>query len=327
LFSVLYLSVPRTLTLASGQVALMVLVAIASYFTPGSISIFMFAYGLQAVPLTIIGVSYSVAAFPTLARLHASGEKAEFVRYVETAMRHIFFWAIPATVMVIVLRAQLVRVILGAGAFSWDATRLTAAALALFIISLAAQSVTLLIARAYYAAGNTHKPLYFGISNVALSVASAVALLVVFQQNELVHAFVEALLRVTNVPGTLVLTLALGYTIGSLAQFGIGFFFFTRDFSISRRAVGALICQSFAASVIGGAVAYFVLAMTGALGSVNTVLGLVAQGTIGGVCGLAVAALVLMMLDNKELREAIVAFRRRFKDTPPVSLEATDISS
>src|SRR3989344_3124964 len=42
------------------------------------------------------------------------------------------FWTIPATVFVIVLRAQLVRTILGSGAFDWEATRLTAAALAIF---------------------------------------------------------------------------------------------------------------------------------------------------------------------------------------------------
>jgi putative peptidoglycan lipid II flippase len=139
-WQVLKLSVPRTLALAATQISLLALVAIASFFAPGSISIFMFAYNLQAVPLTIIGVSYSVAAFPTLARLHAEGAKADFTRHIETALRHIILWSTLATIFVIVMRAQLVRVILGAGAFDWTATRLTAAALALFIVSLVAQS-------------------------------------------------------------------------------------------------------------------------------------------------------------------------------------------
>src|SRR3989344_8392372 len=63
LVAVLGLSLPRTLALAAGQISLLVLVVIASYFSVGSIAVFMFAYNLQAVPLTIIGVSYSVAAF------------------------------------------------------------------------------------------------------------------------------------------------------------------------------------------------------------------------------------------------------------------------
>lgn len=326
LLSVLALSVPRTLTLAAGQVSLLLLVAVASYFTPGSISVFMFAASLQAVPLTIIGVSYSVAAFPTLARLHAAGDRVAFVRYVEVALRHIFFWSIPATIMVIVLRAQLVRVILGAGAFSWDATRLTAAALALFILALAAQSIVMLVARAYYAAGNTRKPLYFALVGVCVTVFSALAFVELFLHSTFVRMFVESLLRVVDVPGTVVLMLALGSAVGSITQFIFSFLFFMRDFQISRLSMGALIFQSFAASVIGGAVAYAVLALTGAVGTVNTTVGLVLQGAASGIVGLATVALVLWVLGNQELTEAISAFRRRLGGaTPP--LETTDISS
>ena len=120
---VLALSVPRTFALASTQISLLVIVAIASFLYPGSIAVFTFAYNLQSVPLTIIGVSYSVAAFPTLARLHAAGARREFTQYVEAAIRHVIFWSIPGMVFVIVLRAQIVRVVLGSGQFNWDATR------------------------------------------------------------------------------------------------------------------------------------------------------------------------------------------------------------
>jgi len=334
-FSVLYrefvvvlgLSMPRTLALAAGQISLLALVAIASYFTPGSIAVFMFAYNLQAVPLTIIGVSYSVAAFPTLARLHAQGQRAEFVRYIETALRHIFFWSIPATIFVVVLRAQLVRVILGAGAFSWEATRLTAAALALLIISLAAQSAVLLISRAYYAAGNSKKPLYFGVIDVVVSIGSALVFVALFRGSDFVRIFIETILRVADVSGTEVLMLALGLTVGSVAKFLIAFLFFTRDFALSRARFGALVFQSFSASVIGGGVAYLVLFYTGLAGTINTAMGLVVQGAIAGILGLSTTGLVLALLKNQELTEAVAAFRRRFKDTPGVALEPTDISS
>jgi len=325
LLGVLALSLPRTLTLSAGQLSLLLLVGVASYFTAGSIAVFMFAYSLQAVPLTIIGVSYSVAAFPTLASLHAAGERAAFARYVEVALRHIFFWSIPATIMVVVLRAQLVRVILGAGAFSWDATRLTAAALALFIVSLAAQSATMLIARAYYAAGNTRKPLYFAAAGVLTTVGSALLFVQVFLSSDMVRAFVETLLRVNGVPGTVVLMLALGAAVGASVQFVYGFVLCMRDFNLSR-SIYTLLFQSFAASVIGGAVAYGVLAATGAVGTINTALGLIVQGAMGGVAGLLTTALVLWLLGNQELAETLGAFKRRFGGTPP-QLETTDISS
>ena len=326
LFVVLKLSVPRTLALAAGQISLFALVAVASFLSTGSISVFMFGYNLQAVPLTIIGVSYSVAAFPTLARLYAAGESAAFVRYIETALRHIFFWAIPATVFVVVLRAQLVRVILGAGVFSWEATRLTAAALALCVLSLAAQSVTLLIARAYYAAGDSHKPLYYGIVDVVVSVFSALFLLGLFAHNEFFRAFIESLLRVSDVPGTSVLMLSLGYAIGSIAQFAVAYWYFARDFNIPRARLGALVFQSFAASVIGGAVAYGVLATSGMAGTINTTVGLLVQGIVAGSLGLAATVLTLALLKNPELKEVFTALGRRFKDVPP-PLETTEVSS
>ncbi|KKW37710.1 MAG: Integral membrane protein MviN [Candidatus Adlerbacteria bacterium GW2011_GWB1_54_7] len=132
----LALSVPRTLTLMGGQFALLVLTALASLAERGSIAVFTFGFNLLGVPLAIIGVSYSVAAFPTLSNLHASGRRTEFLQHISTALRHILFWTIPATVFIIVLRAQLVRVILGSGAFDWDATRLVAASLALFALGI-----------------------------------------------------------------------------------------------------------------------------------------------------------------------------------------------
>ncbi len=326
-FSVLVLSVPRTLALGATQVTSLVLVGIASYLSTGSIAVFTFAYNLQAVPLAIIGVSYSVAAFPTLARLHAQGEFDKFSRYIDTALRHIFFWAIPATIFIIVLRAQLVRVILGAGLFDWAATRLTAAALALFIVSLAAQSVTLLIARGYYAAGSTKKPLYWGVVDVVVSVVSALLLLKLFYASPFIEHFIESLLRVSDIAGTAVLMLALGYALGSIVEFCIGYWFFVRDFKLERVQLSRLVFQSFAASVIGGAATYTVLALTGAAGEVNTVLGLMLQGTIAGLVGLVVVALTLVLLKNQELYEALATINHRFKRSSVTALEATDVSS
>ncbi len=325
--AVLALSLPRTLALAAGQISLLALVALASYLSAGTITVFMFAYNLQAVPLTIIGVSYSVAAFPTLARLHAAGDHAEFGRYVDTALRHIFFWSIPATVFIIVLRAQLVRVILGAGAFDWGATRLTAAALALFILSLAAQSITLLIARAYYAAGNTKKPLYYGMIDVVVSVLSSLVLLWLFKTNLVVQYFVETVLRVSDVPGTLVLMLSLGYAFGSIVEFLVGYSFFLKDFKLSHLALGTLIFQSFSASVIGGFVTYVVLLLTGTAGEINTTFGLLLQGATSGLLGLVVSALVLVLLKNKELAEAAAALHHRYRQKFVTPLEATEVSS
>jgi len=327
LAKVLMLSVPRTVALAAGQISLLVLIAMASFFAPGSISVFTFAWNLQAVPLTIIGVSYSVAAFPTLARFHAEGNKQQFVRHIETALRHILFWSIPAMVLTIVLRAQIVRVVLGSGAFDWEATRLTAAALSLFIVSLAAQSMSLLIARAYYAAGRTATPLILGILSVVISISSALLLTSLFHSSTITRYFLESLLRVADLPGTTVIMLALGYTLGALVQSVVGLRWFVRDFGVSLGGLSRLTFQGFSASVIGGACAYIALSGMGAIVDINTVVGIVAQGAIGGIVGLLGTGAVLYLLANQELTEALAALKKRFKDSPHVALEPTDVSS
>ena len=322
---VLTLSVPRTLALASGQVSLLILTAMASYLAPGSIAVFAFAFNLQAVPLAIIGVSYSVAAFPTLSRLHAQGERSEFMRHIEAALRHMLFWAIPATVFVIVLRAQLVRTILGAGAFNWDDTRLVAAALALFIVSLCAQSITLLVARAYYAAGKTAKPLLFALFSVVVVVTSASLLTAAFHASPLWRNFLESLLRVSNIAGTTVLMLALAYALGAVVQAAAALRSFVRDFSMSLGPLRRLSFESFAAAVIGGAATYGMLAFVGTLIDITTAHGVVLQGIAGGVVGLVITATTLVLLGNREIIEAYGSLRKRLVKEPP-AVEATDVA-
>lgn len=324
---VLALSVPRTLALSANQVSLFVLTAMASLLSAGSISIFMFAWNLQAVPLTIIGVSYSVAAFPTLSRLFAGGRGSEFAEHVEVALRHVIFWAVPATVLIVVLRAQLVRVILGSGAFDWQATRLVAAALALLVVSLVAQSGSLLIARAYYAAGNTKKPFYFALIDVGVSIGSALALAAWFHESQFLRYFTESLLRVSDLPGTTVLMLALGLALGSIAEFSVGARWFLREFSLDAHGLWRLFWQSFSAAVIGGAAAYVALTLSGNHFNINTLGGVLGQGFVGGVAGLAVTAGMLVLLNNPEIREVWGAFSRRFRDAEPVTVEPSDISS
>jgi putative peptidoglycan lipid II flippase len=324
---VLMLSIPRTLSLASTQIALFVLIGLASILTTGSIAVFSFALNLQAVPLTIIGVSYSVAAFPTLSRLFAQNNLDAFARSVEAAIRHIIFWAVPATVFTIVLRAQIVRIVLGAGQFDWAATRLTAAALALLITSLSAQALILLIARAYYAMGNTRKPLYFGCADIIVSLGSAYALTTLFNISSSFRYFVESLLRVSDVPGTSVLMLALGYALGSIAEAVWAYTYATRDMNIARRPIAYLLFQSLGSSIIGGFVAYRVLDLVGTYSVSSATFSIIMQGVLAGSIGCAMTVCVLWILHNRELAEAVESLKRKFADVrrDTTVLQPTDV--
>ena len=324
---ILTLSVPRTLALASGQFTLLALIALASSITNGAISAFTFSMNLQAVPLAVIGMSYSVAAFPTLARFIGKGEKSSFLLHITTALRHIVFWSIPAVIFIIVLRAQIVRVILGSGAFDWDATRLTAAALAVLILSLTSQSIVYVLARGYYAAGKTARPVLLALISVIVSVASAVLLLAVFGESPFFKYFVETLLRVNGVDGTGVLMLAFGYSVGALISSGIGIWFFARDFEVSLGSLWGTVLRSFSSATIGGFFAYLTLTFMGNFVDINTFAGIFAQGLAGGIAALVVTALVLYLLKSQELREVLDALTRKLRDKGEVAVEPSELSS
>jgi len=320
--SVVRISLPRTATLALSHVVLFVLTVFAGKLATGSIAVFTFAFNLQAVPLAIIGASYSVAAFPTLARLYAQNEHVRFLVQVISAARHIIFWALPAIALTIILRAHIVRVILGSGAFDWSDTRLTAAALAIFIVTLAAQAMTLLLVRAYYAAGKTYVPLV--VSAIA---ALATVLLGVVAVSTHVgvggRTFLEILFRVSDVPGSEVLVLPGAFAIGTLTGTVVLMGLFNRYFPGFLGALGRVTWEAASAAGVAGAIAYYVLALLGGIGSATTLVTVFFHGTLAGVAGLIAAGLVYYILGNKELGEILTFAHQRVREMPIASTEET----
>lgn len=162
------LMIPRTLSLAISQLDLLVLTIIASGLTAGSLTVFNLANNLQSFPVGIFGVSLAIAAFPTLAQYASDKEKLE--ASFSSTIRQIFFFVIPATVFLITLRAQIIRVVLGSGAFTWQDTILTMNVLAFFSISLFAQASIPLIVRVFYAKHDSKTPFYLGMFTVAVDI-------------------------------------------------------------------------------------------------------------------------------------------------------------
>ncbi len=300
---VVMLSLPRTLTLSSNQIATFFLVALASLMSKGSISVFNFSLNLQSVPLSIIGVSYSSAAFPTLARLFSSGEKSKFVDQMVIGAKHIIFWSTPVMVLFVVLRAQIVRTILGAGKFSWSDTRLTAACLASFTFSVIGQSLILLFVRAYYSGGNTRQPLLINLLSSSLIVIFGYAFIKMYTLYPVMRYFFESLFKVENLSGSSVLMLPLAYTVGVLLNTVFHWVMFHRDFNQFSRPVLRTLYESLGASVIMGYVAYLSLNLFDDVFNLSTVAGIFFQGFCAGIIGIAAFMLILTGLKNKELQE------------------------
>jgi peptidoglycan biosynthesis protein MviN/MurJ (putative lipid II flippase) len=140
------------------------------------------------------------------------------------------------------------------------------------------------------------------------------------------QTIIESLLRVADVPGTAILMLPLGVTVGSIIQCILGLIFLSRDFKLPLRGIGRLTFQSFVASVTGGGAAYAVLQLFGPVVNTKTFMGIFYQGAAGGIVGLAVTALVLWVLGSQELKEIIGALSRRFMGSDRVAVEPSDVA-
>jgi putative peptidoglycan lipid II flippase len=307
------------------QITTLFLIAMATFMKEGSVAVFNFSLNLQSVPLAIIGVSYSIAAFPALARYFTEGRSDKFVSEIITSARHIIFWSIPISILFIVLRAQVVRTILGAGEFNWDNTRLTAAALALFSFSAVAQGLILLFVRGYYAMGNTKKPLMINALSGALVITLSYLFVWLFQSCLVFRFFIESLFRVGGIDGTEVLMLPLGYSVAVLVNALLLWICFGRQFAGFTRSLRQTLFHSFSASVIMGLIAYLCLNLFDNIFNINTLFGIFMQGFLSGIVGIFCGVIILVLLKNREVREIWLTLHHKIWKAKPLPADIPQI--
>lgn len=321
--SIILTTFPRTLTLSANQLASFGLISLASLMATGSISVYNFAFNLQSVPLSLIGASYSSAVFPTLSRLLFNRDTKEFLSKMIVTAQHIIFWSMPIMILFIVLRAQIVRVILGAGEFDWADTRLTAAALALFTVSTIGQSLVILFIRAFYAEGKTAKPLLLNIMGAFTMIVSGYVLVKAFFAYPIFRLFIENLLKVDEQKGTSVLVLAMAFSIGTLVNLILHWWTFERSYRGFTKPVMDTFFHSFSASVIMGYVAFLSLRLFSLIFPLTKVWGVFFQGFFAGIVGIAVGIFILKLLKNKELEEVQRTLHHKIwkVQVPPAEVE------
>ncbi|MCD6149672.1 murein biosynthesis integral membrane protein MurJ [bacterium] len=186
---VIRLMIPRSMGMAVTQINMLVITIFASILTSGSLAVFNFANNIQSVPLGLFGISFAVAAFPHLSSLAAEKSKKEFIRIFSRTFRRIIFFVAPLSLLIFILRAEIVRVILGAGKFDWEDTVLTLQVLGILSLSLIAQSLIPLLARAFYALQNTKIPFYIALASEAVNIFMVILLIKKYELMGLAIAF------------------------------------------------------------------------------------------------------------------------------------------
>ncbi|MFH0852924.1 MAG: murein biosynthesis integral membrane protein MurJ [bacterium] len=277
---ILTLMLPRTLGLAVNQLNHVVITIIGSTLAVGSVAIFNLANNLQSFPIGLIGVSLAVAAFPFFSEAFSEQNRLKFVEHFSMTFRRILFFIIPAAVLILLLRAHIVRIVLGVGEFDWEATYLTSQTLGFFSLSLVAQSLIPMLARSFYADKDTKTPVKIAIVSLLINVGLSICLAPIYGIIGLAAAF-----SVSNIVNMLLLIGVLRARHGDLD-----------DQKIIKSSLKIVI----ATAVMGLAVW---LSLRAILPGINnrTFIGIFLQGSVAGSIGLAVYIIIALVFRFDEV--------------------------
>ncbi|MEA3450173.1 MAG: murein biosynthesis integral membrane protein MurJ [Patescibacteria group bacterium] len=285
---ILRLMLPRTMSLAIAQINLLVITVVASTLNSGSIAIFNFANNLQSFPIGIFGISFAVAAFPAFSR--EAFDKKKLVSSFSTVIRQILFFIVPSTVLLLTLRAQLIRVILGTGQFDWQDTVLTINTLGFFALSLFAQASLPLLVRVFYARHNSSTPFFVGLFSATINVVLALYL-----SRSLGVAGLALAFSLANIINFFVLWVFLRFELGDLEEERI--LFSAVKFSIAALASGLAIQGS--------------KLLVWPYVDMTRLWGVLTQGLLAGIAGIIIYIAFCSLLKSEEFIHFWQAGKRR----------------
>ncbi len=148
---------------------------LASRMAAGTVRAYQQATTLHMVPITLIGVAISTAAFPKMTERLSQGRPDLFKRELQTVLRVIIWLALPTAAITFLTRGYLVHFIKNGG------EPLMASLLGVLSLAILFRSVYHIAARSFYAQQDTKTPLYISFFTIGLNIFLAVLFTMKFQ--------------------------------------------------------------------------------------------------------------------------------------------------
>lgn len=164
---------PRTLSLTLTQMNILLMTVIASVLGSGNITYYNLAYNIWAVPLGVFGISFVTASFPKLSEEAQKKNVVDFLKTFSSTIRQILFFIVPVSILFIVLRAQIVRVLLETGNFLEKDSVIAIDTLYFFLIGLFAEALIWLFLRGFFAWEDTKTPFLLGLVSSIIRIGGA----------------------------------------------------------------------------------------------------------------------------------------------------------
>src|SRR3989344_2087241 len=309
----LKLMIPRSLGLGAGQINTIATTAIASTLLAGSVAVFNWTNNFSNMIISVIGVSLSTAMFPSLSLAYLKENKREFEKKFTSTFLQMLFFMVPVGMLLFILRAQLVRIILGTGRFNWTDTRLTAACLGIFAIGLCGQGLIFLLSKTFYAAHNTKIPAIISVLTVAFNILMSLFLVWLLSLQGLFFNIVQVLLRLEGIDNIGVIGLALAFSVTGITEALLLLILLYKKYRIFNiKYVGIVFGKIIIATIISGILAFAVRQYLVYFNIVQLqkTFGVFLQLVLTGIVGLCSYIIVLYFLKSEELKNIKQLFFR-----------------
>lgn len=141
---------------------------LASHMADGTIRVYQQALSLSLMPVSLIGVAISNAAFPRMTERLGQGRPDLFRKELLSVLRWIIWLTLPVVTITFFARGFIVTFIKNGG------NALIAGLLGALVISILFRTIYHIAARAFYAQQDTRTPLYVSLFSIALNIGLAV---------------------------------------------------------------------------------------------------------------------------------------------------------
>ena len=175
------LMLPAIFGVSVAQINTLVNTILASFLVTGSVSWLYYSDRLMEFPLGVFGIALATVILPSLSHQHTNGEKGEFSRLLDWALRWAFLIGVPATVALILLATPLLVTFFHYGVFSEQDVRMSAQALVAFAGGLLGFILVKVLAPGFYAQQNTKTPVRIGMVAMGVNIVLSVALVFVLK--------------------------------------------------------------------------------------------------------------------------------------------------
>ena len=190
---VLSLLPARSVDQGMDYVVSLVEVNLASRLADGTVRAYQQALTLHLMPINLIGVAISNAAFPKLTEHLGEGRDDLFQKDLRSLLRIIFWMALPVAVVIFFTRGYVVHFIRNGG------NQLIAGILGCLVVAILFRTIYHMAARAFYARQDTKTPLYISIFSITLNIILAIVLSMVLKMGAYGLAWAQSTVAVLEV--------------------------------------------------------------------------------------------------------------------------------